>query len=230
MTLPLNIPHIMTARALLERDQLDAPRRGEGAPRWSFEELGGSLIEIVEGRAPAALSFCSSLISQAQRADVPLAWLTSGESLFFPADMRQNGVDVGALAIVRLGAAAQMLRAADALIRSGAFGLLLVDGGAALDIHPSQQQRLSRMAKKYGVVVVFLRAHLSARVAQMGKTRAKTSARSSRYALKASLQVEASWERAAQGHFGCTLRAIKDRRCAPGWRVQEVRRGTPGLR
>jgi recombination protein RecA len=173
------------------------------------------------GDASAVLSFSSRLIEQAQLADAPVAWVAASESLFFPADMLQGGVDIGSLAIVWPRDALHALRGADALIRSGAFGLVVVDLGAGAEVSLPQQNRLARMAERYGATVVFLHAEFS------GHDRAQSSAQNS---LRVSLRVEASRTRMGGGDFRCILRALKDNRRAPGWVVEEVRHGTPGLR
>lgn len=230
----LGIPDLMTARALLERDSPVAPaedpnqeRGSNRRSRWSFEQLRGQLVELCAGDASAVLSFSARLIRQAQQADTPVAWVTAGESLFFAPDMLQNGVDLGSLAIVWPKDNLQVLRGADALLRSGGFGLLIVDLGEGAKISNSQQNRLARMAERHEATVVFLRGTL------LGEARAPRNSASQRArpsTLRVSLRVEASRGRAASGNFYCLLRALKDNRRAPGWTDKEVRRGTPGLR
>jgi len=239
MALLLDIPNLMTARALLERAGPVAPGDGpraegglEEASRWSFAQLRGQLVELCAGEASAVLSFSARLIVEAQRADAPVAWVTAGESLFFAPDMIRNGVDLGALAIVWPRDNAQVLRGVDALLRSGGFGLVIVDFGEDAKISDAQQNRLARMAERHEATVVFLRGR------PLGEGRraagAGVSAQRPKYtragALRVSLRVEASRIRAANGDFCCVLRALKDNRRAPGWSEKEVRYGTPGLR
>lgn len=265
MTLPLDIPHVMTARALLERQAQPATTSVHASARvlapdiiqasgmegvatisaatpqnlpaidqkWGFEQLRGRLIELNAARASAALSFSAQLIAQAQRADLPVAWIAMGDSLFFPPDMHQNGVDLQALALVWPDEISQAWRALDALIRADAFGLVVVDLRADADLHPSQQHRLARMAERYDVAVIFLNNCFTIKTLPTitRQENAQHTIRSKpRHALRVSLRVEASRRRLEPGTFGCTLRALKDGRYAPGWTIEEVRHGTPGLR
>lgn len=228
----------MTARALLERDRpampADGPSKDGGAnrdSRWSFEQLRGQLVELCGGDASAALSFSARLIVQAQQADAPVAWVTAGESLFYAPDMLENGVDLGSLAIIWPRDVTQVLRGVDALLRSGGFGLVIVDISEGAKISLSQQNRLARMAERHEATVVFLRATpLGQARAPRGDASQKRSKKTGSSALRVSLRVEASRARAPSGGFHCTLRALKDNRRAPGWTDKEVRRGTPGLR
>lgn len=229
---------MMTARALLERDRGRAPADKPGEDggtnkhsRWSFELLRGQLVELCGADASAALSFGARLILQAQCSDAPVAWVTAGESLFFAPDMRQSGVDLGALAIVWLEDTLQVLRGVDALLRSGGFGLVVVDLGEGAKISRSQQNRLARMAERHEATVVFISGSaLGERRMPRASASRNSSKKTRTSALRVSLRVEASRARAASGDFCCTLRALKDNRRAPGWTDKEVRRGTPGLR
>lgn len=236
MALLLDIPNLMTARALLEREgsvmPADGSSPGEGSAgdsRWSFAQLRGQLVELCAGAASSALSFSARLIAQAQGEDAPVAWVTSGESLFFAPDMLRNRVDLGALAIVWPPGHMQVLRAVDALLRSGGFGLVIVDFGEGARISDAQQDRLARMAKRHEATVVFLRGQPLGQGRRAGASLQR--ANDSRPgALRVSLRVEATRVRAAGGDFCCVLRALKDSRRAPGWSEKEVRHGTPGLR
>ena len=112
-----------------------APRRGGSKTEvgWSFEQVAGRLVEISGVGATASLTLAFGLVLQAQRQNEPVAWITLDGSLFYPPDAAEGGVDLDALTIVRVpdlpasagqAGARAVARAADQLIRSGAFGLV----------------------------------------------------------------------------------------------------------
>jgi recombination protein RecA len=99
------------------------------APLWQL--FGpGQLIEL-SGRAPGKLSAVARLIARAQAEQEPVAWISLREAAsFYPPDFAHAGIDLSALAVVRLAEAAGaqgVVRAAELLLRSGAFGLVIVD-------------------------------------------------------------------------------------------------------
>ena len=69
----------------------------------------------------------ASLAWKAQLRGEPVAWILARPSSFFPPDLHAGGIDLEALAVVRVPDAAAAARAADKLLRSGAFGLVLLD-------------------------------------------------------------------------------------------------------
>lgn len=125
---------------------------------------GGRLVEVSGGSATAVLTFAVRLLLEAQRAGEPVAWITGGDS-FYPPDVHDAGVDLEALVVVRLprarGKETQPARAADHLLRSGAFGLVVLDlGNASRDraLPLPIQSRLAGLAKKHGSALVVLTA------------------------------------------------------------------------
>src|SRR5262245_33689771 len=100
-------------------------------PRWGFAELAGRLVELAGWRSGAALSSALELVVDAQRAREPAVWVGPRARAFFPPDAQSAGVDLAALAVVRLADAQDIPFAADVLARSGAFGLIVLDLGNA---------------------------------------------------------------------------------------------------
>jgi recombination protein RecA len=195
-------------------ESADASALPRGDPRWCQAELAGRLAELCGGRASATLSFALALVVDAQHAGEPCAWVTPRARCFFPPDADACGVDLDALAVVRVAAENELLVAADVLARSGACGLIVVDLGA-VNVPLGPLARLAGLA----------RAHAAAIVLLTEKTRDQPSLGS-----LVSLRADARFERRASGDFLCELAVSRDRRRATSWIRAEVRRGPPGLR
>lgn len=128
-------------------------------PLWQLFQPG-QLIEL-SGEMPGKSSVVTQLVARAQAEQEPVAWiaLRSAASLY-PPDMARAGVDLAALVVVRLEESAGqhgLLRAAEVLLRSGAFGLVVVD---LLDGTPpgelAWQARLSGLLRRHAARGVVL--------------------------------------------------------------------------
>ena len=124
-------------------------RRGSALPAtktaepWSLAELAGRIVEVLgppvrrmgrDSLRPAAgarATMLAALVAEAHRQREPVAWIGGLETVVYPPDLAAHGVDLAALAFVRVASDADRLRAADVLVRSGGFGLVIVefDGG-----------------------------------------------------------------------------------------------------
>ena len=72
-------------------------------------------------------------------------------------DLAERGVDLFSVAVIRTGAGeADALTAAEWLLRSGAFGLLVVDAGAGWKVGDAALGRLQKLAERSQAAVVFL--------------------------------------------------------------------------
>lgn len=103
------------------------------APAWGLPDLTGRLVELSAGAAAAHLTAAFGLVLEAQLRDDRAAWVTLEHSSFFPPDVIDTGVDLDALAVIRVPDARIAGRAADQLIRSGGFGLVVVDLSTAIE-------------------------------------------------------------------------------------------------
>lgn len=206
MTIALHdIPHLMRGSALGEQQEAQADIS------WSLEELGGRLVELRAVGPSAAFTFAMRLISDAQRRHEPTAWICGTDSLFFPADVVGNGVQLEALPVVRMADPQSAAIAADKLVRSGAFGLLVLDLGADPWFPDALQKRLVHYAEEHHTAIVCL-------------TEERQDAR--QLGSVVSLRIEAT--RTANSR--CVLRATRDRRRRPGWSIEEECHGTLGMR
>lgn len=210
------------------------------APLWDPAALAGRLVEITPARpsglpvrpegaaasiwdiaAPsrdcgsAVLTTAASLLWKAQQRGEPAAWINARNSSFFPPDLGAGGIDLGALVVVRVADASSAARAADKLLRSGAFGLVVLDLGPYAVVPAPLLGRLLGLAQKHEAAVVFL---------------TEKDADAASLAPIVSLRVTASRRRSSAARFTCTVEAKKDKRHAPGWSVEETFRGPAGLR
>jgi recombination protein RecA len=138
-----------------------APTPIEGrAPLWAHFRVG-QLLEL-SGHTPGKLSTVARLIARAQAEGEPVAWIGARDAAsFYPPDFAQVGVELPSLVVVRMpvepGSHA-LLRASEVLLRSGAFGLVVIDfGNMALPRGElSWQARLSGLVRKHDARMVLL--------------------------------------------------------------------------
>lgn len=138
---------------------------GCAVPLWRLF-APGQLLEL-SGRAPGKLSAVVRLIVHAQAEQEPVAWITTrSAACFYPPDFERAGVDLSALCVVRLADEREgsanvsshgVLRAAEVLLRSGAFGLVVIDlmqGVPKGEL--SWQARLSGLLRRHAARAVVL--------------------------------------------------------------------------
>jgi recombination protein RecA len=182
-------------------------------PGWGLPALRGRLVELSARGAAATLTASIDLVIEAQREGEPVAWIMGPEGSFYPPDVADSGVDLAALVVVRVPDQAAATRAAERLLRSGAFGLIAIDLGALAEIPIAHQGRLVTLAQAHDAAVVCLTD--------------KTSESSSIGSL-VSMRAEALRVRSQSG-FELTLRVLKDKRRGPGFQKTLRARGPAGL-
>ena len=197
------------------RLRIDRSASAPSAPAsWSCATLGGALAELSGSGAAPRLTLAFALVHQMQRRGEPAAWITRSESTFFPPDAAAGGVDLAAFPVVRLADRRQCLRAADQLVRSGAFGLVVVDLGECVDLPLAVQTRLAGQAIAHRTLVLCLTVK-DERQPSLGSL--------------VSVHVRAWRVRHADGRFACRVRALKDKRRGPGWSDEVWCRGPDGV-
>jgi len=215
---------IAGSRAELPEPRPDAPvaeglRRGLVVPDapavWSLSAFTGRLGEISGGYASAALTLAFRLVLEAQRQGEPVAWVARQGSAFYPPDAARAAVDLDALVVVWVSEVLMAARAADQLVRSGGFGLVVLDLGVHGRVVPPVQARLVGLAKKHRAAVLCLTE----------KSREHPSIGS-----LVSIRAEAVRSREEEDRFLCEARVLKDKRRGPGWKHREVCHGPDGLR
>jgi recombination protein RecA len=191
------------------------PAALSGSPTWSCAELAGRLCELTHTRSGAALALAFSLVLDAQLSGEPAAWIESSSSTFYPPDAADCGVDLAALAVVRVPDVNAAATAAESLLRSGAFGLVVLDLGETMRFAPAAQARLAGLAHKQSAVLLCV-CEKPEHAAALGPL--------------VSLRAHAQRRRVDVDRHACELSVVRDKcRHAP-WRHVEIRRGPPGLR
>jgi len=180
---------------------------------WTLDEVAGRLVEISSSTASAALTLTFTLIHEAQQRGEPVGWVTLAESFFYPPDAARGGTDLAALVVVRLAHAESIARAGEKLLRSGGFGVVVLDLGAA-EVAIPLQTRLTGLAHRYHTALICLTE----------KARAAFSLGS-----LVSLRAHAEKKRAADNRFVCALQVLKDKRRGPTWNYEELYSGPSGL-
>lgn len=191
----------------------------EQIDRWGLDALRGRLVELSARGATATLTTAIELVLEAQQADEPVAWVTLGNATFYPPDVADSGVDLAALAVVRVHDIVGAARAAERLLRSGGFGLVVLDlAGSAIDLPIAHQGRLVTLAQTHDAAVVCITEKPS-----------EAPSLGSLVSLRAeALRLHAPEPSSDRGYH-VTLRALKDKRRGPGWSRTTKLRGPSGL-
>ena len=115
--------------------------------------------------------------------------------------------------VVRLTKVASIPRAGEKLLRSGGFGVVVLDLGTG-DIPMPLQTRLTGLAHR----------HHSALICLTEKSGAAFSLGS-----LVSLRAHSEKRRTVDNRFACALRVLKDKRRGPTWDYEELYTGPAGL-
>jgi recombination protein RecA len=224
--------------AQLTRGPLSRPENS-APPRFVLAELAGRLVELSGDGASATLTLALGLVLDAQREGEPVAWISADASTFYPPDAALGGVDLNALVVVRVSASklapsepagstcsprakreagpglSLLATAAERLLRSGAFGLVVLDLGKDASLSQPLQSRLLGLAQHHHSAVLCL-------------TQKPEQAPSLGSLVSLRAQATRSW--LGQDRFMCELSVKKDKRRGPVWSEREVYRGPLGLR
>ena len=189
---------------------------------WSIRSLAGLLVEIVSPPASSVLTVAAGLVREAQQQGEPCAWISTGESCFFPPDMVRCGVDLARLLVVRVPDVPAAARSAEYLARSSGFGLIVADftAGTAREVDYRFAGRVVRLARTNNTAVVCLtgEACLGSLVAVRAEARRERAAGRN------------GVEDVSEGAFRTVLQVTKDRRYGPGTVLTETRYAPDGVR
>src|SRR5215831_12721707 len=179
---------------------------------WNLAGIAGRFIEISASASAASLTLAFGLVREAQNQKESVGWVTSMESFFYPPDAAQDGVDLAALVVIRVLHAASIPVAGEKPLRSGGFGLVVLDLGIA-NIPMPLQSRLTGLAQRHHATLVCL-----------------TEKESKAFSLGSlvSLRVHAERQRSFDHRCACRLRVLKDKRRGPTWSYEEFCRGPAG--
>ena len=201
---------------VMSLDDLRARRGAEqAATSWGLAALRGRLVELSARGATATLTAAIELVCEAQQQAEPVVWIALAASTFYPPDVADSGVDLAALVVVRVPDAVSAARAAERCLRSGAFGLVMLDLGAntSAELATAIQGRLVTLAQTHDAAVVCI-TEKSDDTASLGSL--------------VSLRAGASRQR-NDPDFAVHVRVLKDKRRGPGFIHTAKRRGPPGL-
>lgn len=184
------------------------------APRdaWRLDRLAGRLVEVT-GDA-AGVTACAGMIHEAQCQGELAVWIGPQSASFYPPDFAASGIDLSALPVVHAAGEIHALRAADTLLRSGGFAVMVLDRVGKARLPLAAQTRLVGLAKRYNTALLILtgQGNCGAPATSLASLRART-----------------SYRRVDHDRFMCELCAEKDKRQAPDWTHREFRRGPDGL-
>ena len=193
------------------------------APALSRDQLAGRVVELSALGASTALSTMALVLRDVQASGDPAAWIGPSSSSFFPPDLAARGIDLRALVVVRtspLAGAAPRLRAAERLLRSGGFGLVIIDGGRDFALPLATQGRLAGLAQQHDAILLLL-------------TEKSVDATSAGAMVSLRLDTTRRRDRSA-GMIGgsaamrCVAHALKDKRRGPGWELASLLAARPG--
>ncbi|MEO6772287.1 MAG: recombinase A [Kofleriaceae bacterium] len=194
--------------------------RAEVRAAWELDSLRGRLVELSARGATATLTAAVELVVEAQTQAEPVAWIAPAAGTFYPPDVAESGVDLAALVVVRVRDVLTAARVAERLLRSGAFGLIVIDlcapSGGSAELATAIQGRLVSLAQIHDAAIVCI----------TDKT-AETPSLGSLVSLRAeALRLR---DREAREDVTVTVRALKDKRRGPGWEKAAKKRAPAGL-
>ncbi|MCR9247202.1 MAG: recombinase A [bacterium] len=173
-----------------------------------FAELQGRLVELAGGGA-GQLSLAAEWLLQAQQEREPVAWVHAAAAPPYPPDLAARSIDLAALAMVRVENDRAMLRAADQLLRSGAFGLVVLDYLQRPIAPLAAQVRLAGLCRQHDCTLLCLGPEPAFPMAS----------------LRASVERERRPDR-----FVCTVKIDKDKRRGREWQFERRFDGPVGMR
>ena len=184
----------------------------EQAGVWGPAELAGRLCEICAAPRRVHLTLACAIVREFQRSAETTAWVTTSSDTFFPPDLARAGVDLAALPVVRVPDLRASVIAAERLIRSGAFGLVLLELDSDRGIPAAVLGRLMRLARQHDTALLFLTTpgtELGSLVSLRGRGARSAASR--------------------RDHFRCRIDVIKDRRHGPGRFLETTYRAPYGM-
>lgn len=193
------------------------PRREPGRTPLGDELPKGRLVELSgDGRA-ARTTTAVSLLIRRQAEGEPVVWVQPVGGPLYPPDLSSSGVDVDDLIVVQVPRRARahgLARATELLLRSGAFGLVVVDLTEGRPRGGAWQGRLAGLARQHDATVVLLTGS-GADEASAGPMVA--------------LRIEPVRERRAPGRFAVEHHVLRDKLGGPRRLARDEHRAPPGL-
>jgi recombination protein RecA len=187
-------------------------KKATGGGSWRFDNLIGILAEVSEEVPSGAVSFVAEIMAEAQSQNEAIAWVAGAETIFFPPDLAERGLDLSAIAVIRAGGETDSLTATEWLARSGAMGLVVVDANGNWSVSDASLGRIQKIAERNHCAIVFLT-----------RKRRQDPSLGSRIALRGCIR------RSDAGPFAIDIHAIKDKRANSSSRQSRRYHGPTGM-
>ena len=186
----------------------------ETQPDWCLATFAGRFTELSSALAGASLTLAFRLVIEVQKQGEPMAWITHRNSTFFPPDVAEYGIDVTAVPVIRGSDNITMARTAEHLLRSGAFGLIVLDLGTDARLPQHAQSRLTGQARQHQTALICI-----------------TEKEIHQPSLGSLVSLRAHTARTPHNRhrFYCHANIVKDKRCGPDWNYKEICHGPDGL-
>lgn len=120
------------------------------------DELAGRIVEVVGTHART--TFAVELVRRTQARGELVAWLELAPGSLFPPDLEASGIKLSGLVCLRLERPRDMSKAADLLLRSGAFALVVLDLPPGAPLNDALLGRLGSLLRKYHATLLCLPA------------------------------------------------------------------------
>ena len=223
-------------------ETLPAPLPGDHG--WCFAELAGRLVQLEGPGDSTSLTLACTVILEAQQRGEPVAWIAprspaahhaeafTGASVFYPPDVYETGIDLAALPVVRVPDTAAAFSAADLLLRSGGYGLIVADLGVPPAVTSTVLARLAGLARRHHTALLFLTHPSSAGNQAAARPPIRMDPADAPGSLGSLISLHARSRRQRMGHdrFRCELVVLKDKQRGPVWTHAELCHGAVGLR
>lgn len=222
--------------ALASSDLTDQTASSPASEAVSFLDLAapGKLVEISGGVAGARITSAVALVRRAQLEGETTVWIQPACGPLFPPDLADSGVDLDALIVVHIPparGAAGIARAAELLLRSGGYGLCVLDLSAPLPEQPAPRDMPDRTCPRglhgsawQARLAGLARAHAS-RVVLL----TRGSARRDSLGPMVGVHLQPHRERRGPGLFAVRPDVLKHKGGSPRLLPSELRRGPWGL-
>lgn len=190
-------------------------------PTQPFAALlpSGRLVELVGAEGVAARTTTAlAVIAHAQAAGEAAVWVQTKGGGLFPPDVAEAGVDLDALIVVHVpvaAGAAGLARAAELLLRSNGFGVVVVDLSAGVPPGDAWPGRLAGLARQHALRLLVL-TDKGARRGSVGPLVA--------------VRVEAIRRHVGAGRWMIDIHVVRNKSGAALWSPPLTHRGPRGAR
>lgn len=199
----------------------------------------GRLVELASDRSCCQMTQAVACLRQAQHRGETCAWVQPEGGSLFPPDLADSGVDLRSLIVVHVPRSARLAglaKAAELMLRSGGFGMVVIDlWDGPLDapsaLQTAWQGRLLGMAREHASHLILLSSgpHRNALPGGQIHRRNRSTTLTSLGPL-VSLRLLTTRTRIDVGRFSLTTQALKDKSGSLGALAEEHRRGPWGYR